>query len=246
MVGQIIDNRVIDYILASICVFIVVIKIITSLCYIRISKQSKDIDNSRGKFAGRLREYFVGEYERSDGIKNVGVLVNVYMNNVRFLGFRIAFWELAEKLSIFLCPFIGVMGMYMAYMEGKSKDVLFYYMFLAAASTGIIIIVRLLFNTGYKKKCIYMNICNHFENYVFPALEKGTYDYERQKLDKLSDEIDEGMLELIKNMDNTGYDELLGEIETKADRASDEDSKGIDLPDNEQRIFEEIINEYLT
>ena len=110
MVGQIIDNRVIDYILASICVFIVVIKIITSLCYIRISKQSKDIDNSRGKFAGRLREYFVGEYERSDGIKNVGVLVNVYMNNVRFLGFRIAFWELAEKLSIFLCSFIGVYG----------------------------------------------------------------------------------------------------------------------------------------
>lgn len=240
MVEQIIENRIIDYIVAAICIFNVMAKIITASCYVHIVRESGDIDNSNGKFIKKLRDSFLKEYDRTEGIQNVNVLVESYMSKVRIAGFKIAFWDNFGRMSAFLSVFFGIVGALISYASGQSAGIIINYVFLTTFSLGIIVFTGLLFNISSKKQRICTNVCNHFENYVFPAMKNGTYDYGIQNLTRMSDEIDSGMRELISGMDN-------GEDAQDTDKGADEKNNiNINLNNNEQKIFEEIINEYLT
>ncbi len=232
MIGQIIENRIIEYIMAAACILYVSVKVISASCYAYIAGKSKDIDNSRSRFIQKLRGNLLKEYERSGDIQNAGVLVDTYMNRAKIAGFKMVFWDNAERLAITTGLFAGITGIFAAYADGRPLRLIIYYAFLSVSFLWVVLIFGIVFNTGYKKRCIYTNICSHFENYVFPALKNGAYDYGIQNMQKLSEEIDTGMLELIKNIDNSE------QVEKEDTKVSDDGS--------EQRILEEIINEYLT
>ena len=240
MVVQIIENRIIEYITLLICVLYVLIRIITVSCYAHIVKESKNIDSSRGRFVKRLRENLLQKYEQSGGIQNVSILVKAYMNNMRIAGFKMVFWNKIRKISVLICFSMGITGMFMSYITGQDERIIVEYLFLAVCAPIVVISAGIIFDTRYREQCIYTNICNHFENYVFPALKNGTYDYGIRNLTKLSDEIDANMLELVNGMGESGQAESSGEM------VPDKNNTGINLTDNEQEIFEEIINEYLT
>ena len=93
----------------------------------------------------------------------------------------------------------------------------------------------------YKIERVILNVTNYYENYVIPEKINGTYDIKNRKLYHISDEIDEGIAELAESME-----EYEAEMLRKNINKNKENNPEINLSNGEQKIFEEVINEYLT
>lgn len=241
MLKELYENGIIFYLACGICALNVIMKLIASLYCTYICRQSAYMDESDSKFTVRMNKKFNNEYDKNGEIRNVELFVKSYINRIKIAGFRVGFWRNFGIVSVFLCVVLCIPCIAEAYLNGADIAYIVFYALLAPVLAGICIFADMLFGINYKTERIIINISNYYENYVVPKKINGTYDLRNKKIYSISDEIDEGIAELAESMEAYEAEALRKNI-----NKNKENNPEINLSNGEQKIFEEIINEYLT
>ena len=241
MLEELYENGIIFYAVCGICALNIIMKLIEALYCTYIWRQSAYMYEATGKFAVRINRKFDNEYDENGDIRNVGLFVKAYISDMKIAGFRAGFWRNFGIVSVFLCIVLCIMCVIEAYFSGDNSAHILFYALLAPASVGAAVFVDMLAGIKNKIERVILNVTNYYENYVIPEKINGTYDIKNRKLYHISDEIDEGIAELAESME-----EYEAEMLRKNINKNKENNPEINLSNGEQKIFEEVINEYLT
>ena len=243
MIDRIFEGNVIFNIVVVICGVSVLVRIALLLLYRRLIKAASSPDKEKGngysrRFIRRITDKFIYEYEKSYPVNNVSVFVDKYMYEVKLFGIRSSTWETMESVSLILCLVSGTLCAFRAYYHSEQQSELIRYVLEGLLSAGIITVSDALFDLTVLRSQLHTNICDHIENYMKPRLECGEYDSSLIEKARLLDDIDEGMIELMNSLNN---------IQSGAEcEDSGQKEAVIDPSDEDERILEDVIREYLT
>ncbi len=241
MLEELYEEGIFFYLACGICALNIIMKMIASLYCTYVRRQSVYMEKSGSAFAVRMKKKFDNEYDKNGEIRNVELFVRSYISGMRIAGFRVGFWRGYGLLSVFVSVLLCVMCVILEYFIGRDEACMVFYALLAPALVGICIFADAFFGMNRIIGQIITNAQNYYENYVIPKKARGSYDYDRQKINSISDEIDNGLAKLTENIEMYEAETLRENI-----NKNKENNPGINLSNGEQKIFEEIINEYLT
>ena len=238
--------------ISIVCIFSLMVKLIFSFRYQNLINESDQMGETRDRLLINIKQRFESEYEKAFCVNNVSVFVDKYMYNMRILMLRPTTWESLGMFAILFCLLIGSTGSLYAFSFDLGREEIIGHILEGVIASGILVLVDTLVNVQRKKEPLHVNICDYLENYMKPRLERGEYDYDINQLTRLADEVDEGMLALIKSMDcsskrkkDESEKQFIFQQSTKEE--VEETKVGpIVLSEDEEQILEDVLKEYLT
>jgi len=153
------------------CVFNVMAKIIQSIFYKRLIKESGDMGNAKSKAICNIKKQFDKEYAKTKKINNVNMFVYKNMYAVRVMGLKINSWELMGVVNIMLCAVLGATAALLSYINSYDEQYIIMHVLCGFVMGFIIILCDLLFNMQNKMDHIHINICEYLENKYIPMIE---------------------------------------------------------------------------
>lgn len=242
MINEVFKTEIIIDIIAIICIVGLILKVMVALCYRHLIKEADDMSRSKNRFLKNTKTKFSTEYENSFTISNVSLFVDKYMYEMKILRIRTSTWEGIGTFILIVCLLLGSSGALWSFQNG-SEDRIVEYILTAAVSAGVLVLADSLINAQRRREQLHVNMCYFLENHLKPQLENGCFDFDVNSLSRLSDEIDEGMMELINSMNQSKDEENSAK---KSKRKDNKYNQTINISKGEQKIVEDVIKEYLT
>jgi len=175
MVKYLIEENIIIYIFAGLCGLGFVTRLIMSLVYSRLVKETDNMGSTKNKKLNRMKLKFETCYKLKIGVNNVDTFVDKNVYKHRFCGILLSTWENFSGqvlyLSLLLVPVSAVFGVV---FESDQNQVL-----LTGAvgilGSAILIVVDKSINLSNKKIMIKVNLEDYFENFCKVRLEKEVF-----------------------------------------------------------------------
>ena len=135
MITFMLENYMFYYIIGVVAAFGIISKLITYASLKKMVKASSDMGKSEHTFMKMVRQKFEHACMVSDKVQNVGAFVDKYLYECRILRLRLHSWRQLEKIALWLCALLGVLGasLELAYY-GMNETVLRYGVWGAATA----------------------------------------------------------------------------------------------------------------
>lgn len=227
------------YMECAVCIFNVFMKIIQSIMYRRLIKDSADMENAASKIICNIKKQFDKEYAKMNKVSNVNMFVYKKMYEMRIFGIKISSWEIISIFNILICAVLGITAAVLSYINMYDEQYIIMHVLIGFVMGFVIILCDLISNMQNKMEHLHVNICEYFENTYIPMIEAG--ENVAAFLPYESRDIDEGIQELFRLLseDSGEAKEYVGLLNTEA--VMDE----IGIEEKEEKILKDVFEEYL-
>ncbi len=224
------------YFEAAVCFISIFMKMVQSCYYKRLIKDSSDMANAKTKIVRNIKEEFEREYSRMNCINNTNMFVCKHMFGVRIIGLKASSWEVFSVFNVLMCAAAGGITAFLAFLNGYDEQYIIMHVLYGFIAGFLIVLSDLIANVQNKIEHLHVNMCEYLENEYKPILEIGVEEKVKDTLPEISEEIDDGIRELFRLMNESDSGDL----------SADSVSAEISLSADEERILQDVIEEYLT
>lgn len=224
------------YFEAAVCFISIFLKMIQSFYYKRLIKDSSDMANAKTKVVRKIKSDFEREYKRINCINNTNMFVCKHMFNVRIMGLKTSSWEVFSVFNVLMCAAAGGATAFWAFVNGYDEQYIIMHVLYGFIAGFLIVLSDLIANVQNKIEHLHVNMCEFLENEYKPLLECSDDGKVADTLPEISEEIDDGIRELFRLMNESDGGDI----------SADSVSREIRLSKDEERILQDVIEEYLT
>lgn len=224
------------YFEAAVCFISIFLKMVQSLYYKRLIKDSTDMANAKTKVVRNIKDEFEKEYKRIKCINNTNMFVCKHMFGVKILGLKASSWEVFSVFNVLMCAAAGGATAFWAFVNGYDEQYIIMHVLYGFIAGFLIVLSDLIANVQNKIEHLHVNMCEFLENEYKPMLEFSDDGRVTDALPEISDEIDDGIRELFRLMNESD----------SGDISADSVSREMNLSMDEERILQDVIEEYLT
>lgn len=175
MVNYLIEENIIIYIFAGLCGLGFLTRLILSLVYSRLVRETENMGATKNKKLNHMKLKFETCYKLKIGVNNVDTFVDKNVYKHRFCGILLSTWEnfggQLLYLSLLLVPVIAVFGVA---FEVDQLQILFTGA-VGILGSAILILVDKSINLSNKKIMIKINLIDYFENFCKVRLEREAF-----------------------------------------------------------------------
>lgn len=233
------------YFEAAVCFLSIFMKLVQSCYYKRLIKDSADMANAKTKVVCRVKQRFENDYKRMKCINNTNMFVHKQMFGIRVMGLKASSWEVLGVFNVLMCAAAGGATAFLAFLNGYDEQYIIMHVLYGFIAGFLIVLSDLIANVQNKIEHLHVNMCEYLENEHKPFLENGGAEKfvaensvadATAALPAISDEIDDGIMELFRLMNE----------EDKGEISADSVSREMKLSKDEERVLHDVIEEYLT
>ena len=173
MLERMVDQQFLLYVLTGVSAFVLLQKIIVTLIYGHLRRQTDNLPNANGRWVRQMRQKFENTYRISKEETNVEVFVDRQVAKLRFFKIGLHGLETFYRKAQLICILLGGCSYILAARAGKTTGDCnaFFAMGLMAA-----LFLQLLDNlSGNRRstKMIRANLRDYLENMLMPKLATG-------------------------------------------------------------------------
>lgn len=218
MIHQMFEKDILLYVMAGLCGFGIILKIMIALVYHGLIKASDQMGTSKNKLMKLMRLKFEACYKLKIGVNNVDTFVDKYVYKHKFCGISLYAWENFSGQFMILCTGISIIGGILAIMYGYPRDTIFFIFLGGLSAISLLAFFESVLNSRTKKNIVKVNIKDYLENFLKARLENEYFnqemvqeyrnEYFTQKEEKLESEEKESLKDNTKNISSEEEEDM--------------------------------------
>lgn len=188
---KILSGEIIKYCIIISTMIGVLFKIAQTFIYIKLMEESENVPASKNKLIKQMKLKFENCFKLNRGVNNVEAFVDKYMYKHRICGISIYGFNRIPIIAAWLSGLTGIICGCICYVENLSVRTGSIYEIYGIGSILLLKLVDVLLDTNHKKKVVYINLIDFFENSLINHLSNDITNVavlteeEREMLDEI-------------------------------------------------------------
>lgn len=226
--NNLLEGFIVLYVIGGLCFLGIFIKIMLFRTYRRLICAAEEMGNSVHPLMKTLRLKFETCYELRMGVNNVDIFVDKYVYNYRMLGLHLYTWDNLCNQILVIVAVISVFYGAAAISIGIEKQMVLSTLCGGFFLCGLLILLDHAVNLSTKREVLKINIRDYLENIFKPRLENQIFHEKEQK-----------------EYREQYFEESVPQEETAHKDRSNAPILGVTFTKEEERVIEEVLNEYM-
>ena len=239
---ELLKGEIVKTFIIAATVFGVDVKVVQTFILINLVEESENIPTAKNKLIKQMKLKFENCYRLNLGVNNVKAFVDKYIHKYKICGININHLERIPIIITWICAVAGIGCGCICYLQNYSVKVGSLYEIYGVGSAVILKLTEIILDAPYKKKVLYINLIDFFENSLQIRLMQDV-----KKIAAVSNEIEEEMNEMPVIQELKGEQrnqEAILHYRKKEKESKEEEKKASDK--NAEAIIEDVISQFLS
>ena len=173
------DEKVITALMLSFLCISIFLRVFLGLLYRNLIRQADNMASTGNKMLKQCKLKFANCYQLSNGVANIPVFVDKFMNRIRFMGMSMGFMKHLSGQLMLAGVFVAGFGVCKGIVEGISFISLLPFYIISLFGIYLYLSIVSIVDMPNRKQMLKTNLTDYLENTVAQRLEHGILEKEK-------------------------------------------------------------------
>ncbi|WP_394924789.1 hypothetical protein [uncultured Robinsoniella sp.] len=164
MIRSILQQNMLFYAMAAICILGVISQLVLNILYDRLIRDAENYTEAKGKFMKRLRQQYVASKRLNEGLTNTSVFVKKSIYEYQCIGMSLHQWRRMGGTALVLCLGIAGAGYLLAGAQNFAANIVQNYLWAGGGALLLLLGTQAVIDVGYKNRYLQVQLEDYLAN----------------------------------------------------------------------------------